>query len=106
MSIAVFTSEYLTRATTDLPDLPAVGVAGWLGQFAFIPAFASILTAFLLFPDGRPPSPRWRPLIWIIWGGAVLGAIGTTFGVPTFQSDAGSMWRIRSRWARVRSCPP
>jgi len=88
MSIAVFTSEYFTRGTTDLLDLPAVGVAAWLGQFAFVPAFAAVLTAFLLFPDGRPLTPRWRPLLWVIWVGALLGAIGTTFGVPTFLSDA------------------
>jgi hypothetical protein len=89
MAIAVIASEYVTRGVTDLASLPAVGVASWLGQVAFLPAFGAVLSAFLLFPDGHPLSPRWRPLLWVIWGGAVLAAIGTTFGTPVFDSDAG-----------------
>jgi signal transduction histidine kinase len=90
MALAVLASLYGERGLSDLPGLPLVPIAGWLTQLAFTPAFAATCTAFLLFPDGRPPSTRWRPVMWLIWGGAVVAAIGTTFGSPRFEFDPGS----------------
>jgi signal transduction histidine kinase len=87
MALAVLASLYGERGLSDLPDLPLVPIAGWLTQLAFVPAFAATCTAFLLFPDGHPPSARWRPVMWLIWGGAVVAAIGTTFGSPRFEFD-------------------
>jgi signal transduction histidine kinase len=87
MALAVLASLYGERGLSDLPGLPFVPIAGWLSQLAFTPAFAATCTAFLLFPDGHPPSARWRLVMWLIWGGAALAAIGTTFGLSTFEFD-------------------
>ena len=39
---------------------------------------------FLLFPDGRLPSPLalWRPVAWTAAIGSVMGALGTALGQP------------------------
>lgn len=53
--------------------LPAGDWAGWVGEWALAPIFLLVTTAPLLFPDGRPPSRRWNPVLWL--GLAALGMI-------------------------------
>ncbi len=58
-------------------SLPAGEVAAWLGAWVFaVPLFAVPAFLFLLFPDGRPPTSRWRPVGWL----TVVGLVGITFG--------------------------
>ena len=48
-------------------SVPLVGLWATLGEYALYP-IALIPLLFLLYPDGHPPSPRWR------W--AVRGLVG------------------------------
>jgi hypothetical protein len=49
-------------------DLPAAVYAGWLTSWLFIlPVFIAPIVVLFLFPDGRPPSPRWRPLLALLF---------------------------------------
>lgn len=62
----VATASYLyARAAFDAGrDLPLASLAGWLDGWPWVPAqLAVALFAPLLFPDGRLPSRRWRPVI-------------------------------------------
>jgi signal transduction histidine kinase len=54
-------------------SLPAAEeISTLLGQL-WLYAFVALGVLLLLFPDGHPPSPRWRPLAWL----AVAGASAT-----------------------------
>lgn len=56
--------------------LPGPELAAWLSVWLSISLlFVAPCLLFLLFPDGRPPSTRWRPVLWLV---AVAGA-GTFF---------------------------
>src|SRR5215204_6920138 len=67
--------EYATYALLTNPGaLPLGAEASWLGQWIWAPGFGLILVFLpLLFPDGHPPSPRWRPVAWL--GGLSIGLV-------------------------------
>jgi hypothetical protein len=73
---------------TDPGALPGGDVMAWLSAWVFIPPlFGTPALLFLLFPDGRPPSRRWRPVVWLIaltTGAAALDSAVSpgTFDVP------------------------
>jgi hypothetical protein len=59
--------------------------AAWFNSWAWTP-LVIVPTTFLLllFPDGRLPSPRWRPVAW-------LAAIGIGGFVLSYALDAGPL---------------
>jgi hypothetical protein len=58
--------------------LPGGAVAGLVADLIWIPTLVMTLSLLLLlFPTGHPPSPRWRPLVWVIALGAALYVVCT-----------------------------
>jgi hypothetical protein len=67
--------EYAIYALLTNPGaLPLGAEASWLGQWIWAPGLGlSLVFLPLLFPDGHPPSHRWRPVAWL--GGLSIGLI-------------------------------
>jgi hypothetical protein len=65
--------EYAIYALLTNPgSLPLGAEASWLGQWIWAPGLGLILVFLpLLFPDGHPPSRRWRSVAWL--GGLSIG---------------------------------
>jgi signal transduction histidine kinase len=75
----LFLEQYGLRGLAAAPgSLPAVRAVAALGQAANNLIFATLILLVLLFPTGRLPSKRWRPVLWAaIWVIVVGGAAQT-----------------------------
>jgi hypothetical protein len=62
-ALLVFADSYFVRGAIVTPgSLPAARIAGWIGSVLWPSGFLFLCLLLLLFPDGRLPSPRWRPV--------------------------------------------
>jgi hypothetical protein len=57
--------------------VPGLEWIGWVSNWAWVPAILMIVLLPVLFPDGQPLSPRWRPLVWAILAGALVSLVGS-----------------------------
>jgi signal transduction histidine kinase len=76
-----------------IPVSEWVRVADWFGAWVFIPGiYVPVTFLFLLFPDGRLLSRRWRPVVWI----SVVGIVMGTFDTATSPGPMGDAVILRS----------
>jgi signal transduction histidine kinase len=81
---------YLWRhGTTEGPLVIALAYANNLGWV--IGTLPVLLLLPLLFPDGRPPSPRWRVLTWIVVGAMALLMVMVVFGSEVLTGSVDSV---------------
>ena len=84
LAVTAFASAYAAVAVNSGPDgLPGLAMAAWLGGLAFTVVSILFPFLFLLFPNGRLPSPRWRLLAWGIIVVGALTLIGAAFSPET-----------------------
>ena len=72
-----FREGYVVYALFTSPgSLPGATFVAWLGSWIPLLTITTIPFVFLLFPDGSPPSKRWRVVGWIAVVGSGLVALG------------------------------
>jgi signal transduction histidine kinase len=75
-----FSQGYATYGLLTSPgSLPFTGIAAWVYQWSVGALLVMFVPIFLLFPDGKPLSPRWRFVFWAWVAGSILLASGFAF---------------------------
>ena len=96
IGVYFYGQQALVNSPGSLPGGQAAGwLSGWVWTLTAIPA-ATLLP--LLFPDGRLPSPRWRPVLWLV-GVAIAApatagmfAPGPLANFPQTRNPVGLSW--------------
>ncbi|HEX2088761.1 MAG TPA: hypothetical protein VHI54_02340, partial [Actinomycetota bacterium] len=76
IAITQFAAVYTVYGLRVNPNAPGTGLTAVVGEYGLIWSVGPLALLFLLFPDGRPPSPRWRWVGWAILGGLALALFG------------------------------
>ncbi|MDQ6650068.1 MAG: hypothetical protein M3Z02_08140 [Actinomycetota bacterium] len=85
-ALQLVTGEYAMYAHYVEHDrLVGAAAAGWVSAVAVVLLIAALPAAFLLFPDGRSVSARWRPLSWLC--GLVAASFAASTGLSRGQLD-------------------
>jgi hypothetical protein len=90
-AVAAFAQDYAIVALLGRQAaLPGGLVMGWLGSWPWYIAFGLILTfLLLLFPDGRLPSRRWRPIAWLAAAVITLTCVWAAFASRPLEGPRG-----------------
>jgi hypothetical protein len=93
-------------AVTDLAG-PLAQAAGWplwgawvLGGWAFVALIGTFVFVFLLFPDGRLPTHRWRWVARATVTMVLLLALAVPFAEPPIGKGASSSWTVEGAAGR------
>jgi hypothetical protein len=88
--LVVFGYEYASYVFRTAPGTaPGGGLAIWVAQWAWAPGLGLALTFVpLLFPDGRLPSRRWRPVAWLSAIPIVVIPLSTALALWSWRGPA------------------
>jgi hypothetical protein len=91
----LFSVEYgvvtlLAEPGSTLSVLPGGATLTWVASWLWVPLIGLFVFLGLLFPDGRPPSPRWRYFAWLVAAVVVAG----TVGVALWPETVGGLDRV------------
>jgi hypothetical protein len=84
----LFSAEYaivtlLAEPGSLLSRLQGGEALAWVSSWVWVPHIGLFLFLALLFPDGRPPSPRWWPFAWLVGVVVVVGAVAVALWPET-----------------------
>lgn len=84
-------TAYAEHAFVNAPGtLPAASAVAWFSAWMWLPTLVPAVTVLpLVFPDGHPPSRRWRPVVVASVAGIVLGSVPTMFRPRLYIGETG-----------------
>jgi signal transduction histidine kinase len=90
LALQILSSTYPAVGLLARPDsLPAPKLVSALLQPMWIGNLLSLALVLLLFPEGTPPSRGWRPLLFVVITGGVLGYVGSALNPVPLAPNTG-----------------
>ncbi len=75
-AVLLFCGEYAAHSLLTHPGTrPSGEAAAWVASWLWVAHVGLFAFLGLLFPDGRLPSPRWRPFAWLVGATVVAGGV-------------------------------
>jgi hypothetical protein len=107
---AQLTWSYVSNSVSSGVALPGSAVVGWIGNWIPWLALAAFALLLLLFPDGRLPSPRWRPLAWamVAWCAVIMAFLAVYPGListPELDNPFGLSGKAGEAMRRLQASP-
>src|SRR3954454_23123583 len=94
-AFSIALSLYAPHALVYEPgSLPLGRLAAWIQSWLPVAGVPGLILVFLLFPNGSPPTDRWRPLAWVIVSGAAVGVLGWMVKPGVLSQAFGSVGRL------------
>jgi hypothetical protein len=86
LAATMFSEQYALHGVATAPgSLPAARLAGWFSDDLALLTVVQLSFLVLLFPDGRLPARRWRPVSWAMFA-VIAGALAAQLQAGTTVS--------------------
>jgi hypothetical protein len=88
-AVLLFGGEYAYYSLLARPgSLPGGEELAWVVSWLWVPHSGLFAFLGLLFPDGRLPTPRWRPFAWLVGAAVVGGSVAVAYSPGPIDSLA------------------